>query len=146
MVSPSSVAGEVRVLRKIRKVVFQDTASGTEDFRFSMEELLQLEHPNIAQIYDYREDPHNYYLIVENCKGGQLFQQIEQLTEMTENLAAEVCRQILSSIVYIHSKSHVYRNLNPAVLLLEDEENIVDGFNLKLVDIDIQYALTFGNS
>lgn len=64
---------------------------------------------------------------------------------MTENLAAEVCRQILSSIVYIHSKSHVYRYLNPSVLLLEDEENIVDGFNLKLVDIDLSYALTFGS-
>ena len=56
---------------------------------------------------------------------------------MTENLAAEVCRQILSSMVYIHSKSHVYRNLNPDVLLLENDENIVDGFNLKIVDIDV---------
>lgn len=48
MVTPSSIAGEIRVLRKIRKVVFQDTASGIEDFRFSMEELLSLEHPNIS--------------------------------------------------------------------------------------------------
>lgn len=56
---------------------------------------------------------------------------------MTENLAAEICRQVLSSIVYIHSKSHVYRNLNPEVLLLETDENIVDGFNLKLVNIEI---------
>jgi hypothetical protein len=36
--------------------------------------------------------------------------------------------------------------LNPEVLLLEGEENILDGFNLKLVDIDIQTAKTYANS
>jgi serine/threonine protein kinase len=80
---------------------------------------------------------------MEYCKGGSLFQKIEELSEMSENLAAEVCRQILSSIVYIHSKSHVYRNLSPQVLLLEEDENIVDSFNLKLVDIDLQAAIGF---
>lgn len=59
---------------------------------------------------------------------------------MTENLAAETTRQVLSSIVYLHSKSLVYRSLNPEVLLLEGEENIQDSFNLKLVDIDLQAA------
>jgi serine/threonine protein kinase len=74
---------------------------------------------------------------MEHCPGGQLFSKIEELSEMTENLAAEVCRQILSSIVYLHSKTLIYRNLNPEVLLLETDENILDGFNLKLVDIDL---------
>ena len=56
---------------------------------------------------------------------------------MTENLAAEICRQILSTIVYLHSKSHIYRNLSPDVLLLESDDNIVEGFNLKLINIDL---------
>ncbi len=60
---------------------------------------------------------------------------------MSENLAAEICRQLLSTIVYLHSKSYLYRNLRPEVLLLETDENIVEGFNLKLVDMDIQSAL-----
>ncbi|CDW71305.1 protein kinase domain containing protein [Stylonychia lemnae] len=145
MSSPQSIAGELRVMRKIRKVMFQETNSGIEDFRFSLEELLQLEHPNIAQIYDYKEDSYNFYVVIEYCQGGKLFRKIEELTEMTENLAAEICRQILSSIVYIHSKSYVYRNLNPDVLLLETDENIVDGFNLKLVNLDLQCALSQAN-
>jgi serine/threonine protein kinase len=65
---------------------------------------------------------------------------------MTENLAAEVCRQVLSTMVYLHSKSYVYKNLHPDVMMLEnDEENISDGFNLKLIDIDIQSVLNFAN-
>jgi hypothetical protein len=40
MNSPQSIAGELRVMRKIRKVMFSETNSGIEDFRFSLEELL----------------------------------------------------------------------------------------------------------
>lgn len=64
---------------------------------------------------------------------------------MTENLAAEVCRQVLSTMVYLHSKSYVFKNLAPDVLMLENDENILDGFNLKLIDIDIQTCLSFVN-
>lgn len=53
--------------------MFKESQTGIEDFRFSLEELLQLEHPNISQIYDYREDAYNYYIIIEECKGGKLF-------------------------------------------------------------------------
>jgi 5'-AMP-activated protein kinase catalytic alpha subunit len=88
---------------------------------------------------------YNIYILIELCPSGKLFNQIEEMTEMTENLAAEVCRQILSSVVYLHTKAFVYRNLNPEVLLLETDENIVDGFNLKLVDIDLQCALACAN-
>jgi hypothetical protein len=48
MNSPASLAGKERVLRKIRKVVFKDNQQGAEDFRFSLEDFVQLEHPNIA--------------------------------------------------------------------------------------------------
>lgn len=47
---------DLRVLRKVKKVVFRDLSQGIEDYRFSLEELLQLEHPNITQLYDYKED------------------------------------------------------------------------------------------
>lgn len=93
MTSPPLIAGEMRVLRRLKKVIFRESYNGVEEFRFSLEnELMKLEHPNIAQIYDYREDSYNFYLIIEYCKGGRLFSKIESLSEMTENLAAEICR------------------------------------------------------
>jgi len=39
---------EIRLLRKIKKVAFNKNQSGIEDYRFSLEELLVLDHPNIA--------------------------------------------------------------------------------------------------
>jgi len=66
-------------LRKIKKVTFNKNQSGIEDFRFSLEELLVLDHPNIAQLYDYKEDLFNFYLMIEKCEGGKLFDKIEKL-------------------------------------------------------------------
>jgi len=40
-------------------------------------------------------------------------------------------------MVYIHSKGHIYGKLTLDVLLLEEDVNVVDDFNLKLVDLDI---------
>ena len=131
-----------RILRKVKKIIFKDPQQGIEDYRFSLEELLQLGHPNIAKLYDYKEDQYNFYLVLYYCKGGRLFDQIELMSEMSENLAAEICRQLLSTIVYLHSKSYYYRNLSPDVLLLKSADKIADGdFNLKLINIDLQSAL-----
>ena len=60
---------------------------------------------------------------------------------MTENLAALIIRQVLSAIVYLHSKNLVYKGLTTDVLYLETNDNIQDSLNLKLIDIDIQAAL-----
>ena len=41
-------SGELRVLRKIRKIVFQENETLLENFRFVFEEILLLDHPNLA--------------------------------------------------------------------------------------------------
>lgn len=84
--------GAFRILRKIKKSIFKDKEESLEDFRCTLEEVQVVEHPNITQVYDFKEDEHNFYLLEENCKGGKLFSKIENLTEMTENLAAEITR------------------------------------------------------
>jgi len=102
-----------RVLRRIKKILFKDPMQGIRDFRHSLEELLALEHPNMTQLLDYREDMHSFFLIFETCNGANLFDEMDQAPQMTENMAAEITRQILSTMVYLHSKGFVYGNLNP---------------------------------
>ena len=130
-----------RVLRRIKKILFKDPSKGLKVFRTQLEDLCQLEHPNIAQLLDYKEDVHCFFLIFDACNGPNLFEEIEKSNKMTENMGAEITRQILSTMVYLHSKGFVYGNLSPEVLLLEDGGNIHDSLNLKLVDIDLQCAI-----
>lgn len=38
-----------------------------EEFKMDLEEIIQLEHSFIAQVIDFKEDEHNFYLIEEYC-------------------------------------------------------------------------------
>ena len=38
--------------------------------------LKNSDHPNIVKLYSIYEDKHNFYLIMENLKGGELFDRI----------------------------------------------------------------------
>lgn len=66
-----------RVLRRIKKILFKDPISGIRDFRQKLEELLAVEHPNMTQLLDYREDMHSFFLIFETCNGSNLFDEME---------------------------------------------------------------------
>lgn len=67
-----------RVLRRIKKILFKDPMQGIQDYRRQLEELLSLEHPNMTQLLDYREDMHSFFLIFETCNGANLFDEIDQ--------------------------------------------------------------------
>lgn len=65
---------------------------------------------------------------------------------MSEKLAAEIVRQLLSTMVYLHSKGFIYANLSPQVVMLDQDNSLQDGnFSIKLVDLDIQCAIAVSN-
>jgi serine/threonine protein kinase len=38
--------------------------------------MRSLKHPHIVQLLDTFEDPKRYYLVLELCRGGELFDRI----------------------------------------------------------------------
>ncbi len=38
--------------------------------------LKDLDHPNILKMYEFFEDEKRYYIITDVCKGGELFDEI----------------------------------------------------------------------
>ena len=63
--------------------------------------------------------------------GGELFEKIKSLNSFSERMAADYMKQILSAIVYCHSKKIVHRDLKPENLLLENKQ---PNANLKVID------------
>lgn len=89
-----------------------------------MNDIINLEHPNITKYEAYHEDPHHIFVLQEFCIGGRLVPKIEALTEMSENMAAVIIEQILKSVQYLNSKDLIYCGIKPGVLLLETKEDI----------------------
>lgn len=51
--------------------------------------------------------PKYYFLILELCDGGELFQQIVRLTYFSEDLARHCIRQVAEGIRYLHEEKGV---------------------------------------
>ncbi|KAJ2111178.1 Calcium/calmodulin-dependent protein kinase type I [Coemansia sp. RSA 922] len=73
---------------------------------------LSRKHENILTLVDYFETPHNVYLITELCTGGELFEHILCRTPaFTEHDAAQVMRQIVEGVSFLHMHGIVHRDL-----------------------------------
>lgn len=98
-----------------------------------------LDHPNIVRVYEYFEDARRIFIVMELCKGGELFTQIVKRNHFSENQAAIIMKQLFSAVSYLHSRNIIHRDLKPENILLEDAEG---SLNIKLIDFG---AATFFN-
>lgn len=93
--------------------------------------LKRLHHQHICQLYEVVETERMYYLVLEYCSGGELFDYIVAKERLKESEARSFFRQIVSAIRYIHSQGFCHRDLKPENLLLDENSNI------KLIDFGL---------
>ena len=122
----SKSTGQIRALKIIKKTKSQDSAR----MYLEVEILKKLIHPNIMQIFEFYEDKKNFYIITEICDGGELFEQIVNKGTFNEHNGANVVKQILSAVNYIHLNSIVHRDLKPENILLDTNKNDI----IKIID------------
>jgi len=80
-----------------------------EKFISEIQVLKQLDHPHILKLYEFYQDAKNYYIIMELCTGGELFDQIINKGSFSEKEATYVMKQLLSAIRYAHNHNIVHR-------------------------------------
>lgn len=95
--------------------------------------LKHLSHPNIVRVFEFFEDRLRYYIVMELCKGRELFDLILALGHLDELRAAHVLEQLLSAISYCHSLHIVHRDVKLENVIVEDREQDLIA---KLIDFD----------
>lgn len=94
--------------------------------------LLRLSHPHILPIYDFGVQFGIPYLVTSFVKGGSLAQVLKQQRRFTPERALEMVQQIAAGLDHAHSQGVVHGLLNPANILLINEQALrVTGFGLK---------------
>lgn len=121
---------EIRAVKIFRK----DLAVSNLTIEKLMEEiqvLKVLDHPNIIRLYEFFEDSKRFYIVMELCNGGELFDEILNKQSFSEGVAATIVYQLISAVAYMHSKDVVHRDLKPENILLEERGDVM---NIKLID------------
>ena len=95
--------------------------------------VTKFNHINIAFVYALIDDIENYYIIMEYCKGGELFDYIVEHRRLDESEASYFFYQLINGVEYIHSKGVSHRDLKPENLLLSK------GKIIKIIDFGLSH-------
>ena len=129
---------EIYACKKMIKKNIKDIKS----FNNEIDILSKCDHPNIIRLYEIIEGEKNVNLIMEECKGGQLFKkiQLKNIIKMTEKEIAKIFKEIMIAVNYLHNRGICHRDLKPEnILFLNNEKNSP----IKLVDFGL--GKIFGN-
>ncbi|KAK6029071.1 kinase domain protein [Ostertagia ostertagi] len=88
-------------------------------------------HINIVRLIDVHSDPLHYYIVMELLTGQELLKRLRKLEKFTEAEAADIMRQLVSAVGFLHAKRIVHRDLKPENILFESEDSSA---RLRLVD------------
>jgi calcium-dependent protein kinase len=88
-------------------------------------------HPATTRLLGAAESPTAYYLVMELCTGGELFDQIIKRGHFSEASAAALARALLSWVAFAHERHVVHRDLKPENILLSRGG---EGGALKVID------------
>lgn len=123
-----SLENEIKVLRRFSSN--QNDPDGPSGPR--------LTHPNIVQLLETYEDKSKVYLVMELVTGGELFDRIVEKGSYTEKDAADLIRQVLEAVDYMHDQGVVHRDLKPENLLYysadEDSKIMISDFGLSKME------------
>jgi len=100
--------------------------------------IFRLDHPNVVKLLEAYESKSSVYLVMELVTGGELFDRIVEKGSYTEKDAADLIKQVLSAVAYMHSSGVVHRDLKPENLLYhspdEDSKIMISDFGLSKME------------
>jgi len=132
----SKKTGEIRACKHLSKLNIKNL----EKFKREIEILKKMDHPNIIKLYEVFESERSLYLVMEECKGGEVFDKIIERIQAkqmySEKDAANIIQQVMSCIQYCHNQNICHRDLKPENLLYLNPGSEKDN-RIKVIDFGL---------
>ena len=111
---------------KVLNPRYRDDADLLAVFRTEARAASQLEHPNVARVYDYGQEPDGLvYIVMEYLSGYTLGSVLAARRKLTSVRAVEVMTQACAGLSAAHDRDIVHRDVKPDNIVLvpaQDDE------------------------
>lgn len=94
-----------------------------------------LSHPHIIDFLSFFQDSNYVYFALEFCSGGNVLELLKKDPPFSELKAAEIARQIIEALVYLHSRGIVHHDIKLQNFLIDE------GGTVKLCDFGLSVKL-----
>ena len=98
--------------------------------------VTKLHHVNVVSVYKIIETEEDYFMVMEYCKLGELFDYIVKKKKLDEEEASVFFYQLINGVEYIHSQGYAHRDLKPENLLLTEDKV------LKIIDFGLSHEFS----
>mmetsp|Transcript_129648 Transcript_129648/g.223937 ORF Transcript_129648/g.223937 Transcript_129648/m.223937 type:complete len:794 (-) Transcript_129648:272-2653(-) len=97
-----------------------NAVNDTEDFDL----LKDKAHPNVVKVFEIFQTPHETFVVMEHCPGGDLFGGVQycfaNFGRVTTNWLANIMQQSMRGVKYLHSAfQQCHNDLKPENILLD---------------------------
>ena len=93
-----------------------------------------LDHPNIIKFYETYHDECFFHIVMELCKGKEVFDNICNHGYLRENKVQNIIFKVLLAIAHCHSRGVTHRDLKPENILFE---SLKPDAEIKLIDFGL---------
>ena len=114
-------------------------SAGLIYMRQELEVLRMVDHPNVIKCHEIYEDQRYVHIVMELCTGGDLFDRLINHGQFNEKETAQIMKQIVPAVGYLHSMNICHRDLKADNFLYETGEDSAD---VKIIDFGL--ARKFG--
>ncbi len=82
----------------------------------------RINHPNVAQVYEIKEEEGELLIIMEYLEGGSIKDRLAEVGKALPSLATTVAwaRQAAEGLAEAHSRGIIHRDIKPANLMLDE--------------------------
>ena len=88
--------------------------------------LAQLSHPNVVQVYSWREAASQYYLVMEFVEGGSLADRLKSHGALDWREAAHFVADVGEGLLTAHARGIIHRDIKPANILIKPANSVRD--------------------